>query len=375
MKTIIILILSSILLISCAPLPETKAEIIAPDIIPVVIIPPAEIPGVSPQNIIIAFQTNNQIKFWDGSTLTTWKTQSGNHAGFRQIAVSDKLYTLEQRGVVTSEKNIIGTYDFTISDGADVWSLKNIEPQEALDSGHLYKYYTKIYLNAVEYGNCWTRDYKTLRFIKSGSDILAYGNTGGWRHINGAKTGFRAVNEDFNIYDVNTTLKTGKINLIDISYTLNYFLASEHYQKSGSIWYSWNGYKWDGAALIQNSGCALEAWRQTATYPISLPEPAVLIAAGVHKESGEDVLYYIECNSGWLFRYVPSTNIMTQKTRLYNGDGYRATGLYYKDILKPVMAGDALYFLFDDGGIYRFKFDTSLTGRLTDGAEWIKGWE
>jgi len=373
MKTTLIFILSALFLISCTP-PAPDAKVNVTETITPIIIPPADPePGVSPANIIITFFHDNAVKFWDGSAITTWKTGKSNYAGFRTVANSDVLYTLDQQGRTYTSKNIIGTYDFTIADGADVWSVKNITPDEALAAGHMYKYYTKIYLNAVEYGDCWSRDYKTTKFIKSGSDIMAL--NGSWYHINGIKTGFRSVNEDFNIYSVNTTAHTAKINDIEFTYTLNFFLASDHYQKSGSIWYSWNGYKWDGAALIQNSGCALEAWRQTSTYPISLPEPAVLIAAGIHRESGEDVLYYIECNSGWLFRYVPSINIMTQKTRLYNGDGYRATGLYYKDILKPVMAGDALYFLFDDNGIYRFKFDTSLTGRLTDGAEWVKGWE
>lgn len=374
MRTTLIFIIVAFIFNACAPSPETKAEIIAPDIIPIIITPPETIPGVSPSNIIITFQADNKIKFWDGSALTVWKSESGNHAGFRQIAVADKLYILEQRGIITAEKNIIGTYDSTIADGADVWSLYNIPPAEAESLGMMYKDYTKIYLNAIEYGTWQSRPYKTLRFIKSGSDILAYGNTGGWRHINGSKTGFRAVNEDFNIYDVNTTLKTGKINLIDISYTLNFFLASEHYQKSGSTWYSWNGYKWDGSSIIQ-TGCALEAWRQETTYPITLSEAAVLIGAGTRIEAGETVLYYIECNSGYLFRYVPSTNIMSQKTRLYVGDGTRATGLYYANILKPVAASDAIYFCFDDGGIYRYKFDTNLTGYLTTGADWIKGWE
>lgn len=56
--------------------------------------------------------------------------------------------------------------------------------------------------------------------------------------------------------------------------------------------------------------------------------------------------------------HVPSSDTLQQITRLYTGDGYRDTGIYYSKILQPVCSHDSLYFKFDDVGLYRMRFDS-----------------
>jgi hypothetical protein len=52
--------------------------------------------------------------------------------------------------------------------------------------------------------------------------------------------------------------------------------------------------------------------------------------------------------------------------RLYTGDGTTEEGLYYKPILKPVIVGDCLYFIFD-AMVYKYDFVTGLTSLFTSG--------
>lgn len=72
--------------------------------------------------------------------------------------------------------------------------------------------------------------------------------------------------------------------------------------------------------------------------------------------------------------WIETSDTLQQITRLYTGDGYRDTGIYYSKILNPVCSYDSLYFKFDDGGLYRMRFD-SLQISFVDFCDgYIKAW-
>jgi hypothetical protein len=357
--------------VACGNDSGSDPQVIITDPSPPVVVDPDPDPIYG--NIIIAFHVADETRFYNGQDVKVWKTGPAVSAGYRKICHGTVLYGLDQTGITTYEKNIIGVPDYAAADGDNIWLAWRIPPQEALDKGALYKDYLQVYYNATEYGHWYDRQYLAEDFFLAGSDVMAYGQTGGWRHINGVKTGLRvAIRDGFVVYDFNSTLRTAKIDGVNISWATNFFNGANFWLKSGSTWYSQNGYRWDGVTLTE-TGCALDDWR-AEPYPITLEEAPVLISAGTRVEAGETCLYWIECNSGWVFRYVPSTNMNTAYVRIYNGDGFRDTGLAMASVLKPVINKDLLFFCFDDGMMYKTDLVLKTTAVLGVGAEWVVGW-
>jgi len=301
----------------------------------------------------IIFQDGNQVKFFNGSSVIVKQNGASTYAGDRSITVNHKLYYMDAAGNITSQFSLNITPDFCAVDlDGNAWTGEIIDPITAESLGVLPANYLKVYKNNVEFGDWRTRKYLCVNMFLCGSDIIAINSTGSYHDISGNKTAINSA-MGFVVYDFNATIRTAKIDGIDVSWTTNYFNTAKEW--SGS--YSWNGYKWDGVTLTEN-GSALTVWRVRANYPITLPENAVVISAGQSVFNEETHYFFIECNSGWLFKYIPSSDTLHQVTRLYTGDGYRDTGIYYSKILNPVCSHDSLYFKFDDGGLYRMRFDS-----------------
>ncbi len=325
--------------------------------------------------ILIGFHAEGEVRFYDSQKIVSWKTGDAVYAGNRSICHGTTLYRLDQQGRRMSSKNILSVPDFAAADGDNIWLAYNMTAVESADLGATPRAHTRIYYNATEYGDWMTREFQTSEFLLAGSNLMAYGVSGGWRNINGALSSFRiAIRDGFVVHDFDHDTHTAKIDGVAVSWSTNYFNSANFWLKSGSVWYSQNGYTWDGATLTEN-GSALTCWRQIATYPITLPEGAVVISAGVRVENEEPCLYWIECNSGWVFRYVPSTNALTAHIRIYTGDGYRSTGLAMAAVLKPVIVSETLFFNFTDGQMYKVDLLHKQTTVLGPAADWIAGWQ
>ena len=70
-------------------------------------------------------------------------------------------------------------------------------------------------------------------------------------------------------------------------------------------------------------------------------------------------MYWLECNSGFIFEYNPATDALNQKWRIYTGNGTHDTGIAKRDSLKPLLSGDKLYFS-NDGCIYSLGMITGM---------------
>lgn len=317
----------------------------------------------------IIFQDGEQVKFFNGSSVVVKQNGASTYAGERAVTVADKLLYMDSAGNITSQYSMGGTPDFCAVDlDGNVWTGEIIDPVTAESLGVLPANYLKVYKNNVEFGDWRTRKYLCVNMFLCGADIIAVNSTGSYHDISGSKTAINSAS-GFVIYDFDATNKTAKIDGISVSWITNYFNGAKEWNGP----YSWNGYKWDGVTLTEN-GSVLTCWRVRANYPISLPENAVLISAGSLVFSGEPHYFFIECNSGWLFKYIPSSDTLVQVTRLYTGDGYRDTGIYYSDILQPVCSYDSLYFKFDDGGLYRLRFDSMQISFVDFCDGYVKAW-
>ena len=355
------LILASLFLVSCSAgshsSPSTTVITTDPPIDPPVITPPVTGLPTTSGYIKIAFYDGSAVKFFDGSAITVWQNGAGISSGFRAIAHDIYNYTMDQIGAVQSEKNITAVPDFAVSDSSgNLWTVHNVPTSE---SGMLGTY-CQIFENGTEYGMWQTRNYGAVSVEMVNDELFINGTMFGWHDITGTKTNINSVSAGLVVYDYDSNGRTATLNGVSVSWSMNFMDEATDWVKSGSVWYSSNGYTFDGSAL-----------RERTTPMKNLVYGMV---AGTHVEGGETVVYFIEASTGWLYRYVPSLNTLTKKTRFYTGDGVYATGGYYASILKPVVASDAVYFCFDDGGIYQYRFDTDHTAYLTAGAVWMKGW-
>lgn len=342
----------------CACGSDSASVNVSDSYIPPVITPDPETPETISGGVKrIIYQDGDTVKFFDTSSVYVGYTGVSSYAGSREISVNDRLLYMDSTGNITGQYTLNITPDFCAVDlDGNVWTGEIIDPVTAESLGATPANYFKVYKNNVEYGTWQSRKYLAVNMFLCGTDIIAVNNTGSYHDISGTKTGINSA-DGFVIYDFNSTDRTAKIDGISVSWTTNYFNNA----KSWNGAYSWNGYKWDGATLTEN-GTVLTAWRNKANYPIILPENAVIISAGNAIFAGETHYFFIECNSGWLFKYIPSSDTLVQMTRLYTGDGYRDTGIYYSKILSPVCSYDSLYFKFDDGGLYRLRFDSMQIG-------------
>jgi len=316
---------------------------------------------------IISFYHSGTVYFFEGSGIYTFKTGESVPAGHRSIVTDGVKYKLDQYGDIQSQETLSFHPDFCVVDlSENIWTAKIIDPETAYNRGGMYAYYLDVYKNNAFFN---TLKLQAISMFLSGSDVVVITNTGAYIDIQGIKPSVHYAGE-FTIHEMDTTARTAKINGVPVSWSTNFFNTAKEWNQG----YSWNGYTFkDG--ILNESGSCFTAWRLRANYPIVLPENAVLISAGYSIFAHEKVLFFIECNSGWLFRYIPGSDTLIKEYRLYNGDGLRNTGLYYAKILKPVQGSDGLYFKFDDGGLYRYRYDSKQIGYIADCDGWVVKWE
>lgn len=336
--------------------------------------PPPVIPVEPPEHdpVILTLATSNSIKFFDGSVIWTWNTGNVKQAENRVYSKENIVYALDMYGrtsdsrqlpvipdlidaiVQPQSKTIIGEIELT---NTDIWIVEHISPEEALAAGAQYKPYTRLYLNNNEYGNWYVNDFEVDTLLHYNDDIYVMITTGAWKCITGNKENVRLVIENgFALYDYNSTLRTATIDGVSVSWSTNFFNSSKYWLKSGFVWYSQNGYSWDGVTLVEN-GLAMADWRTSQN---------LIITAGTRYENSEDVCYFVNCATGYVIRYVPSVNQYTEFVRLYVGDGSTEIGTYYRKELKPIIIDDDLFFIYD-AQVYKYNFTNGLTSLFTSG--------
>lgn len=346
-----------LLFFACGEDEKTRVITTAPPIDP----PPAEEPITDTVKAVLWSETS--IKFYDGTSIWEWydgySTKSENRAYTKSTVDGNILYYLDEYGQTVASRNLVVDPEYIVVHGTDIWIAENIEHYSPM-----LKTYTKIYLNGSEYGNWIDRQYECAGLHELNGEIFIEVNQSQFYSVNDSKINIKKFTNEWVCHDYNSTTRRAYINNIYIAWETNFFNAANEWMRSGSIWYSQNGYTWNGSTLIEN-GSAMTQFR--FHYSITgYYEIATLIKAGTRFENGETVLYYIECNSGWVIRYVPSIDQLQLKVRLYTGDGFRDTGLMYKDILFPVVIDDYLYFRFE-GSIYRYDFTTNTNSYFTNG--------
>lgn len=314
---------------------------------------------------ILTFYDNNIVKWYDGSVISIFKSGDACHSdSSRQIAIDNKMYDLDNKGNITATD--ILTFHPDIINGD--YQVRNVPPDEATAAGYMSGIYTAVYFQGAEIGDWGTRKYETTNLYLYDSSIILKKSTGAFVDITGTYNNINAVSDNIVIHDFDAVNRTAKINGVPVSWATNYMNSAADWIYCNGKYYSQNGYTFDGVTLNEN-GSAMTVWRTNTASMTGFSEQAVIKFCGIYLNE----IYFVECNSGILFKYNPVTDVINQVVELYDGDGIRANGLIYKNILQPCMNNTYMFFRFGNG-LYRMRWDNLLVAYLTSCNSWIKIW-
>jgi hypothetical protein len=320
---------------------------------------PEEPTGYDPP--VMAFVEPGRIQFFDGTETYIWGIGSRTiRAGSKTYTIDDTVYTLNDDGTMASTTLIGYTPEFIRMETGNIWTARYVTPVEADEAGRLPKDYVEFKKNSVMYGQ-WVQ-YRPAALAVIGSDVFCRSTVGKWYHVNGVINPYHVQENGLLVTDVNTTTKTGKINGVDVSWILNYFNGTKEWNLIDSVWYSENGYKFDGVLTEYDS--EMKIWRQGPFLTGYTEAPTMLSVGGQ---------YWIECNSGYLVRFNHIANTVTLSARLYSGDGLKATGIAKKSSLFPALINGSIYFK-TGNDFYKHDTITGLTTHFISGVSQVTGY-
>jgi hypothetical protein len=228
--------------------------------------------------------------------------------------------------------------------------------------------YTKIWLNNSEYGAWRDNQYEVKDAIVTDSRDMIILDTGGAYHNiqDASQVVYYADHDGLLIHSID--IDTRRVNIKDASgdyrlpFNENYLLSSKPYIEADGIYYSWNGHAYSSGVLIERATIMHEF--STLWYA----ERPVLAAVGSRIEHSEAVTYWIECNTGWLYRHTPSIDALEMVIQLYQGSGIRSDGQSVMNEIKPVMTDEHIFFGWN-GTVWRYEFGSGLANSFAAAVE------
>lgn len=337
-------------------------------------VPPPPPPAVNPDFTV---RIGNAVYFSDSVNMQLWKSGNIERAGTEIYAVGNDLITLDDSGgelstvaLTTPPIGATRTKIKATQNGA-VYCIE-YPPALAFSLGGMSSTYSGIYKDNAVTSPWYLNKFACDEVLSVGSEIFALDTASKYHHINGSSAVNYVLDNIFYRHDLNVGGKYFYINNGLEHYNLNYALNTSQWINYNGVNYSENGYTWDnGMGWVENN-TVLNSFN-IAPYPVTplLPnaEAPTLLSAGISNSK----LYWIECNSGWVFEYDPAIDTLTQKWKIYLGDGMRDTGNAKRGSLNPYIFGGKLYFS-NDAAIYKLELATGFINIFYAGSGVVNGY-
>ena len=356
----LITILTILLLAACAP--ETKTKTVPAPYVP----PPPPPPTENNEPVIktVVIYNGTGVGTSEGEYYYHFKSGHITYVGDSTVVVDDIMYELDQYGEIITTYRLPCVPDAVTINGADVWSFENIPPETAGSMGGLYRTYTRVWKNNNEHGSWNLNQWEVVSAVTTLSgDVVAFSTVGvPYPQTSSVAVAYAGQNglliHSNNVVATSSTIRTDQD--YPVNFSLNYFLSAKQWQKSGDIWYSWNGYEWSESGGLREQANALTA------FIVSGPNPPCVTSAGARVEHNETVLYWIECNTGTLYRFTPSLNLLENVDQLYYGTGDRIDGVNAAKVINPIMTDNELYFQYETV-TYKYEFTDGLISSFASG--------
>lgn len=298
-------------------------------------------------NIIPLFlvKTIDSLYFADHEKMELWKTGKIDKAGPRVFSIDNELIELDASGDVIDTTTLDHTPTRIKSTPTGNYYCVEIPPDEAYALGALYRTYTETFKNGVQIGPEWyLNEFECKDIVSAGENVFLIDEFGSYHVIDGIAENVAHVHDNqFYIHDIDYIDNTIGFNDSIYSFGANFVTMSRQWINFDGLNYSEHGDTWNTADGLSESVTAMSDFN-ISPFPVvpELPngEAPTLLAVG----SAGTLLYWIECNSGFLFEYDSISNELTQKWALYNSNNTREVGVIKRDTLKPLIVGEKLYF-------------------------------
>jgi len=356
------------------PIPETPIKIeTTPEIIEPVVIeePPPLGPEPEPKPILLSISTTAGLYAYNGESIELLDTRQNIPLPGRKFLTGNSIIQFDATGDQSIEMEFDSTPDTIAFQDEDVWTCTMITPVEAIALGGRYKYYSEIFLNNISQGHWVFNPYQCIDLlVTSDGSVILTTETGLKININGENERIHtAINNGLLIYNYSAVSRTATANGTAVLWSTNYMANANRWQLVEEVWYSNNGYEF-GMELIENQTGAMWAFNEYP-YPGGMVngEKPTLESVGV---DGFDV-YWIECNSGWLIKHNTQSDQLTKLFRLWDGDGYRASGLIASENLAPALVGNKLYYHYN-GTVFELNLETGFSMIFYNGFGIVIAW-
>lgn len=286
----------------------------------------------------------------DGITTQLWLSGQIRRAGPGLYTNGDQLTQYDANANPSPPVTLaaIPTQIKSIND--DIYYCLEYSPAESSALGAQARVHTEIYKREADATTDSLLSFFALNqhscdgIVSVGTAVWIIDDMGAYHPVESAPSDIlQIIPNRFYIYDRDPEAKTVMINGALESYLTNYALSGSQWILSDGVEYSESGTTWSTATGLIESATALSdfnAWPYPIAPELPFGESPVFLSVGER----DGLLYWVECNSGWLFVYDPMSDDLTQSWRLYQGDGMHSTGINNRDSLSPFLSGSDLYF-------------------------------
>jgi hypothetical protein len=301
-----------------------------------------------------------EIKFTDGQNWVI--SQYEKHAGGGWYMVADELHQIDTVGNVTATVFAPEPGDIVKRTSTGFVICDIMTPEEAAALGALPRTYSQ-FLHYSDDAQQWTElkhwslnRWECTDIVETESGhILAQDTVTAWHDLVGSAAAFTANEGGVLVanYDANTR-RADFITSQGVTagvWATNYMSSAKNWIIHAGKYYSHNGYELTPGTGLAESANALDGF-QSAPYPVDLPNGETPTMIPVGSDADLNVIYWIECNSGWLVELRTATNQVMVDRRLFVGDGMKMSGLAVAKKIRPLFIDNVIYFNHDSSVLY-----------------------
>ena len=298
-----------------------------------------------PIEILFTVKIDDKLYFSDHDEMFLWNEGQINKAGARTFSIENELIELDASGDMVSTITLDYTPTRIKSTQSGDYYCVEIPPEEAYALGALYRTYTKTFRDGIQIGQAWYfNEFECHDIVSADGNVFLIDEFGAYHVIDGIAENVAHVHDNlFYIHDINYIDDTIEFNDSIYGFGANFVTMSRQWINFDGLNYSEHGDTWSDIDGLSESVTAMSDFN-ISPFPVvpELPngEAPTLLAVG----NAGPLLYWIECNSGFLFEYDSAGDILTQKWKLYFSNNTRAVGVIKRETLKPLIVDDKLYF-------------------------------
>jgi len=340
-----------------------------------VIPPPAGLTGP----VLAALYDGSAVRLWDGTNTVVWKTGTASHGNGSKITVGQVLYFLDSSGAITQAINLPALpAGVTVIGDPVTYTFEALSAQQSYDIDYTPGAHTRIWQDGAEYGdwhaNTWNY---ASSFETENGDVIALDDLGRFHDITNAALVSNQIVwavEGGPLFYEPDTANPNALVIYDSAHPGGRSVTvtgggfpwpgRQPWIQAGGVWYDGYGDVWDpGAGTFTTHANALQQF--------ALPQPPLVTSqgSGLYHDNGQysrmipayvdsGMVFFIECTSGSLISFSPSTGVAAFVQFLYTGDGWQTTGEALSATLLPEDISGSLYY---HQGTTLWKRDSSST--------------